>query len=139
MVVHHRYVEIDVEKYALLCRSTHRIIIETFHSLELLPLYIPFLTNDHSWEWIKWNGGRGLLKWSEDGIEAGQKRTRNNRKFRCFFGSTRANLIQAHELQQLRANVYLNHTLNPWTKPSQPNKHRVDETCPEFLFVQKDQ
>ena len=50
----------------------------------------------------------GLVKWSEEALEAKQGHARNIRKFRCFQGDLVENLKQWHQQLQLQSDLVLN-------------------------------
>ena len=62
----------------------------------------------HTWEWIEQNDSMGLVRWSEEALEAKQGHARNIRKSRCFQGDLVENLKQCHQQIQLQSDLVIN-------------------------------
>eukprot|EP00116_Pleurobrachia_bachei_P003842 sb/3464104/ len=96
---------VDSMKLAESGRITHLMILETLPWARISPTVHVLL--DHAWEWVAWNGDRGMSVWSEDPLESAQKRTRDIRALHTFRGSTKKSLEQTLNHGQLASNLIL--------------------------------
>ena len=96
---------IDIDKFSTLCKDTYQLIIDTFPWVSITPTLHKVLA--HSPELIeRFNGGRGLKSFSEEGLEACHKYIRRYREQLARKISFEANLKDVFVRLISQSNVF---------------------------------